>query len=84
MLGELADGGLDLTAATQGPSAAHGIDVDAEGSRRIEQRGAGCEAPASARWREDDERIVVRHGADDPGDVRVPLPPLPGARHDTS
>ena len=59
MLRELALAHLDLAAAADAAPAADGVDVDAEPAGRVEDGGAGLEAPAPAGWGEDDE--VVRH-----------------------
>ena len=55
VLREFADPLLDLAATTQPVAAAHGIDVDPQRPRRVEDRGAFREAAAPPRRREDDE-----------------------------
>jgi hypothetical protein len=54
-LGEVAGAGLDLAAATETALPAHGIEIDADGTRSVEDRRAVGEAPALAGGREDDE-----------------------------
>src|SRR3546814_11239063 len=58
VLGELADADLDLAAATEPAPAAHGIDVDAQAARGLEDRRADRKAAAAAGGREDDEGVV--------------------------
>ena len=54
-LGEVTGAGLHLAAAAEAAAPAHGIEIDADGARRVEHRCAGGEPPALAGRREDDE-----------------------------
>ena len=56
-LGEVAGAGLHLAAPAEAAAPAHGIEIDADGARRVEDRCAGGEPPALAGRREDDERV---------------------------
>src|SRR6476661_1431537 len=61
VLGELTQALRHLATTTDPASPADRVDVDAERTRRIEDRRALREPPAAPRRREDDER-VVGHG----------------------
>ena len=61
-LGEFARAQAHLTTAAQTAPAAHGIDVDAELARRIEDRGAERKSAAPARGCENDEPAVSHGG----------------------
>ena len=76
VLGELADGGLHLTAAAERPAATNGVDVDTEGTCGIEQRRTSGETAAPTRRSKDDEGFVrhVGGGPGDLGDARARLP----------
>jgi hypothetical protein len=62
MLGELAFGDHDLATTTDAASAADGIDVDPELSRRLQKRRAEREPPALAGRKEYDECVSFAHG----------------------
>ena len=64
MLGEGAEGGLDLTARADAAAAADAVEIDAERAGGGEDGGAGRDAAALARGREDDEGIGGGHARD--------------------
>ena len=61
MLGELAEGDLDLAAPAQAAAAAHRVDVHAERTAGLQQRRADGKAPALA-GRHEDHELVGGHG----------------------
>ena len=81
VLGEIALGDVDLTAAADAPPAADRIEIDAERARGREQARAFGELAALAGGREDDA-IWVKGGPwlEPPLPPRCRAVPLPAAR----